>query len=50
MAGTMPAFDEELLKLVVCPRDRQDLRQELLSMQAPALAYLADRLYLSASK
>lgn len=24
----MQAFDEELLRLVVCPRDRQDLRQE----------------------
>jgi SAM-dependent methyltransferase len=24
----MPAIEEELLKLVVCPRDRQDLRQE----------------------
>jgi SAM-dependent methyltransferase len=24
----MPVFEEELLKLVVCPRDRQDLRQE----------------------
>ncbi len=32
----MPAFDEELLKLVVCPRDRQDLRQESDWLCCPA--------------
>ncbi len=32
----MPAFDEELLKLVVCPRDRQNLHQEFDWLYCPS--------------